>query len=50
MNYKVKSFLYFASFVIAAVAYYNIENTDTIQNTELAHNTTEHVSAQETLN
>jgi len=27
MSYKAKSLLYFASFVIAAITYYNVSNT-----------------------
>lgn len=50
MNHKVKSFLYFASLVIAVVLYYNVDTTNTFQNTELANNTIEHVSDQEALN
>ncbi len=50
MSYKTKSFLYFASFAITALAYYNIENADIAKNTELAENTVENVSTQETLN
>ncbi|MFK7812762.1 MAG: hypothetical protein AB8B59_09725 [Maribacter sp.] len=50
MSYKTKSFFYFASFLIAIVTYYNIGNTDTVQNTELAENTIENVSLQESLN
>ena len=33
MSYKVKSALYFASFIIAAITYYNVGQKDT---TELA--------------
>lgn len=50
MNHRVKSFLYFASLVIAVVSYYTVENADSVQNTELANNTIVHVSAQEALN
>ena len=50
MNYKVKSIVYFASLVIAVIMYYNVGNADTIQNTDLANNTIEHVSATEALN
>ncbi|WP_171037111.1 hypothetical protein [Maribacter algarum] len=50
MNYKAKSFLYFASLVIAIVSYYNIDNTSDVQNTELAENTIENVSTLETIN
>lgn len=50
MNHKTKSFLYFASLVIAVVTYYNTFNTDTVQNIELAENTIENVSTKEALN
>lgn len=39
MSHKVKSALYFASLLLAVVTYYNIDTTDTIQNTQLAENT-----------
>ncbi len=50
MSHKIKSFLYFSSFILAVASYYTIGNTDTIQNTELAENTIEKVSAAEVLN
>lgn len=50
MNHKLKSVLYFASLVIAMITYYNADQADTVQNTELANNTIEHVSAPEALN
>jgi hypothetical protein len=50
MNYKAKSILYFASLVIAMVAYYTTGNVNTVQNTDLANNTITHVSTQEALN
>lgn len=50
MNYKAKSFLYFASLVIAMITYYTIGHVDTFQNTELANNILEHVSSTEALN
>ena len=50
MNYKAKSLVYFASLVLAVVTYYNIEHTDTVQNTELAENTIENVSTKEAFN
>ena len=50
MSHKTKSFLYFSSFVLAVVTYYTIGNTNTIENTELAENTIEKVSAAEVLN
>ncbi len=50
MSHKVKSSLYFASLLLALVTYYNINSVDTIQNTELAENTVEQVSAERTLN
>lgn len=49
MNYKVKSFLYFASLVIAAIVY-NTMDSNMIQDTQLANNTIEHVSTPEALN
>ncbi len=50
MNYKTKSLLYFASLVLAVVTYYNLDQTDTLQNTELANHTITQVSSPETLN
>ena len=50
MSHKTKSFLYFSSFILAVASYYTIGNTDTIQNTELAENTIEKVSAAQVLN
>lgn len=50
MSYKVKSALYLASLLIAVVTYYNFGNVDTIQNTELAENIIEQVSADKMLN
>jgi len=50
MNPKVKSFLYFATWVIAVITYYNMDNADTFKNAELANNTIEHVSTKEALN
>ncbi|WP_424003524.1 hypothetical protein [Maribacter sp. IgM3_T14_3] len=49
MNPKTKSLLYFTSFVIAVLSYYNIENSN-IQNTEIALHTQAQVSTQEALN
>lgn len=50
MNYKIKSVLYFATLVIAAITYYNMDNTVDIQKNEIANNTIVHVSSSETLN
>ena len=50
MNYKAKSFLYFASLVIAVVTCYTIEHTDGVQHTELANHSIVDVSSQEALN
>jgi len=50
MNHRVKSFLYFASLVVAVMSYHTIENTATAQNNQLANNTIVKVSAQEALN
>jgi len=49
MNFKVKSFMYFATLVLAVLAYHNMNNANTVQNTELAENTVENVSIQEAL-
>jgi len=38
MNYKAKSFLYFAGLVLAVATYYNTAYKGTAQNTELAEN------------
>ena len=50
MSYKIKSVLYFASFVMALVIYYQIGNSNSIKNSELANNTTVQISTPETLN
>ena len=50
MNHKTKSLLYFASLVLAVVAYYNTFNMDSKQNTHLAENTIHNVSTQGALN
>jgi len=50
MTYKTKSLLYFASLVVAVATYYAIDNTDTLQNTEVANHTLVQVSSPETLN
>jgi len=49
MNYKTKSLLYFTSLVLAVATYYTIDQTDTLQNTELANQTIAHVSSPEAL-
>jgi len=49
MNYKIKSVLYFATLVIVAITYYNMDSTVDIQKNELANNTIAHVSSSETL-
>jgi hypothetical protein len=49
MNHKTKSLLYFASFVVAALSYYHMENSN-LQNTEIAIHTQAQVSTQEALN
>lgn len=50
MNYKLKSALYFATLVIAAIMYYNMGNTVDIQKNEFANNTIANVSSSEALN
>lgn len=49
MNYKVKSILYFATLVIAALTYYGMDQEENIQQNQLANNTIEHVSTPEAL-
>ncbi|WP_423999124.1 hypothetical protein [Maribacter sp. IgM3_T14_3] len=48
MKPKTKSLLYFTSFVIAALSYYHMENSN-LQNTEIAVHTQAQVSTQEAL-
>ena len=50
MNHKVKSVLYFASFVIAVVVYLNIDNTNSVHNADIVTTTIEDVSLREALN
>jgi|GEM_PF-3408604 len=50
MSQKVKSTLYFASLVIALIAYANVNEANTVQNNELAENTIEKVSTYNALN
>jgi len=50
MSNKEKSIAYFASLVLAVVMYYNNEKANTVQEIELAQNTIENVSTNETLN
>jgi len=49
MNYKVKSILYFATLVIAALTYYSMDQGETPQQDQLANNTIEYVSTPEAL-
>ena len=41
MSDKIKSSLYFASLVLAIIAYYSVENSYTTQDVEIAQNTIE---------
>jgi len=50
MNPKIKSILFFATFVITIVLYSNIGQDDKVLQNELADNTIEYVSTQEALN
>lgn len=50
MNDKVKSSLYFATLVIALVMYSNVEGDQSVQTSQLANNTLEHVSLPNALN
>lgn len=42
--------MYFASFVLALVTYYHVNNVDNMHNDEMAQNTTVQISTPETLN
>lgn len=48
MSYKTKSFLYFASFIIAAVTYYNSTYTESVSsnNNEIVTNNVEQTTIQ----
>ncbi len=49
MTYRTKSFVYFASLVIALVIYCNMERADTTETTQLAENHHERFSTLEAL-
>lgn len=48
MNPKTKSILFFATFVITLIIYSNVDQKDKVLQNELAENTIENVSSQET--
>lgn len=48
MNSKIKSILFFTTFVITLIIYSNVGQEEKVLQTELAENTIEHVSTQET--
>ena len=51
MSYKTKSLLYFASFIIAVLSYYNTTNTNlTVATGEIANAEIENVSTLKNLN
>ena len=50
MNHKIKSALYFASFIIAVLVYLNLRYTKSVQNADIVTTTLEHDSSEEALN
>ena len=49
MNHKIKSVVYFASFVAIVVLYLNTKNTNSVQNNDIVTTTIEDVSSAEAL-
>lgn len=50
MSYKIKSSLYLTSLILVTVLYYSNEKANKVQESDLAKNTIENVSTNETLN